>query len=349
MQDNLGIILIVDDEASVLSALRRELLTLAPVMIAQSASEAYKILDSHNISVVLSDYKMPDVDGISFLSQIRETHPQVTRLLFTAYSGEELLIEAVNRAGIFHFIKKPWESGELKLTMERALDFNTLNKNIVYYKQRLEKMEDIKKGSMSLISHELKTPLTVVKGYADMIEPYILDDVEKLIYKRMQESLDRLQSFIDHVVDIVSVEKECPDTVEKVEISSLIASLFENYHPQKHYNIDTKRSLLITFLQKFSTFIKDKNTDYTVSINEAGNYLSILIDLSTEKTYRNPQLPLFEALEPNCSYINYDGEHNLELGYAKKAIQCLDGEFYITPQKKALHFEILLPLQMIQR
>jgi CheY-like chemotaxis protein len=347
MQKNIGIILVVDDEAAVLSALRREILDIAPVMIAASASEAYGILGAHDISVILSDYKMPGTDGITFLSDVREKYPQITRLLFTAYSGEDLLLDAVNRAGIFHFIKKPWDSASLKITLQRALEFHAMNEEMVRYRQRLANLEDIKKGSLGIISHELKTPLTSLRGYADMMEPYVSDDVERIIYRKMQESLDRLHAFVEHVVDLVTVDSECPDTIEREEVSSMLASLFNNYVPQELYNIDTRRELLFTFLKKFSAFIKNRQAPYAVLATEAGKYLVISVELRNERDYPHAQLPLFEALEPDVNYINYDGEHNLELGYARKAVKCLGGEMRISLKKKYLCFDILLPLSLV--
>jgi response regulator RpfG family c-di-GMP phosphodiesterase len=120
MDKPLAPLLIVDDEPSVLSALKRELRDTAPVFTAQSPSEALEILNKNTVGVVVSDYKMPGKDGVTFLSELKDLPYEPVKILMTAFSDPDIAVDAINRAGIFYFLKKPWNSVELKVLMDRG-------------------------------------------------------------------------------------------------------------------------------------------------------------------------------------------------------------------------------------
>ena len=103
-------ILIVDDDSAVLSSLKREL-RKEPFIIhsAPHAAGAIAYLESNHPSMILSDHKMPERDGISLLNEVRERWPDIVRVLISGYADMDILIGAINKAEIFRFIPKPWE------------------------------------------------------------------------------------------------------------------------------------------------------------------------------------------------------------------------------------------------
>ena len=122
-------LLIVDDEPNVLSAMRR-LCQNAAVMPAihnpsiatfTSAPEALDYLDDHEVDIVISDYRMPDMDGASFLACVKERHPDTARIIMSACSDIDGIVRAVNHAGIFRFVSKPWSDPDLKATILEVL------------------------------------------------------------------------------------------------------------------------------------------------------------------------------------------------------------------------------------
>lgn len=116
-------ILIVDDEAHVLTALRR-MLHGQPfrVVTAGSAAEGLELLESAEFAVLISDYRMPDMDGIAFLQQAKRRQPDSVRMILTGYADIGLVIDAVNKGEIFKFVAKPWNDDELKLNIASSLD-----------------------------------------------------------------------------------------------------------------------------------------------------------------------------------------------------------------------------------
>ena len=122
-------LLIVDDEPNVLSAMRRLCLNAAvlpaipnpSVTTFTSPLEALRYLDGLSVDIVISDYRMPEMDGATFLARVREQHPDVARIIMSACSDIDGIVRAVNHAGIFRFVSKPWSDPDLKATITEVL------------------------------------------------------------------------------------------------------------------------------------------------------------------------------------------------------------------------------------
>jgi response regulator RpfG family c-di-GMP phosphodiesterase len=82
------------------------------------------------VDVVVSDYLMPEIDGISFLSQVKAIQPEATRILLTGYADKENAIKAINDVGLYQYIEKPWENDDLKLIIRNGLEKRILLKRL---------------------------------------------------------------------------------------------------------------------------------------------------------------------------------------------------------------------------
>ena len=129
-------ILIVDDEESILKALRR-LLYMTPctageksfklnVDIFSSPVDALEKAKHTAYDLVISDYRMPVMNGVQFLKAFREIQPDTVRLILSGYADLNGLIAAINEAGISRFISKPWNDYELVSTIGQALALREL-------------------------------------------------------------------------------------------------------------------------------------------------------------------------------------------------------------------------------
>lgn len=129
-------VMIVDDEEMVVRSLD-SLLTLESryrVRTFMSPRRALEAAREEEIHVVLADFLMPDLDGISFLNELRTFQPEATRLLLTGYADKENAIRAINDAGIYYYLEKPWDNEQLKIVIrngiERSLLFRDLSEQI---------------------------------------------------------------------------------------------------------------------------------------------------------------------------------------------------------------------------
>ncbi len=116
-------ILCVDDEANVLSALERQLRREFEVFTAEDARAGMRILVKHGpFPIVMSDMRMPLVDGASFLAKVKEKSPESVRVLLTGQADLEAAIRAVNRGQIFRFLNKPCRREDLLAALHEALE-----------------------------------------------------------------------------------------------------------------------------------------------------------------------------------------------------------------------------------
>jgi len=127
-------VLIVDDEPNVLNALRRMCMNdailpaIAPATITTFTSplEALAFAGEHRVDLVISDYRMPDMDGATFLASIKERQPDAARIIMSACTDIDGIVRAVNHAGIFRFLSKPWSDPDFKAAINEVLAHRSL-------------------------------------------------------------------------------------------------------------------------------------------------------------------------------------------------------------------------------
>jgi DNA-binding NtrC family response regulator len=123
-------ILVVDDEEMVLNSMKAffAIESNYKLLTYTSALKASEDLKRNNLKVdlVISDYLMPEMDGITFLAKVKEMLPMVPRILLTAYADKENAIEAINNVGLYQYIQKPWDNDDLKLAIRNGLEKTTL-------------------------------------------------------------------------------------------------------------------------------------------------------------------------------------------------------------------------------
>jgi putative nucleotidyltransferase with HDIG domain len=124
-------VLFVDDEVNILRAVQR-LLRHEPcrVLTASRGSEALGLLANESAQVVVSDQRMPEMNGVELLSVIRERHPDAVRMMLTGYTEMNVAVEAINHGEIYRLITKPWNDEELKATLRQAFDHYDLKSEI---------------------------------------------------------------------------------------------------------------------------------------------------------------------------------------------------------------------------
>ena len=120
--------MIVDDEEMVATALRSflELETSYRILTYTSPVQALEDDGVEDVNVVIADFMMPDMDGITFLQQFRELNPEATRILLTGYADKENAIRAINEAGLYYYLEKPWSNEHLKLVIRNGVERSTL-------------------------------------------------------------------------------------------------------------------------------------------------------------------------------------------------------------------------------
>ena len=120
--------MIVDDEEMVTISLRNlfRLQTTYQVFTHTSPKEALGAAGGAAVDLVITDYLMPEMDGITFLSRFKETQPQAIRVLLTGYADKENAIRAINSVGLYQYIEKPWDNDKLLIVVKNGLEKRAL-------------------------------------------------------------------------------------------------------------------------------------------------------------------------------------------------------------------------------
>jgi len=139
-------IIIVDDEEMVLTSISSFLMleTGYNVETFLSPHEAFEFITNNEVDMVISDYLMPEMDGITFLGKVREVKPQIPRIILTGYADKENAIKAINEVGLYQYIEKPWDNDDLHIIIRNGLEKQQLMKSLE------EKIREISKAYSDL-------------------------------------------------------------------------------------------------------------------------------------------------------------------------------------------------------
>src|SRR6266478_3159269 len=218
-------ILIVDDDAALLEALPQALSLRIPgvqVVTSDSTLEALERIQKYDYDVIVSDIKMPGMDGLALLARIKELRPETPALLITGHGEHELAVQAL-RGGAYDFIQKPIDRDYVVAALYRAIQTHQLRRQLREHQRALElhaqSLERVvqhrtqelvqanaaKDKFLSMVSHELKTPLTSLRMRTQHLrqhrEQAESDDIVSLGLEDMERSISRLEVLINDLLD----------------------------------------------------------------------------------------------------------------------------------------------------
>ena len=223
-------IIIVDDDAALLQALPQALslrLTAIEVDTSDSALEALDLIKEHDYDAVISDIKMPGMDGLALLAKIQAMRPETPTLLITGHGEHDLAVQAL-RGGAYDFIQKPIDRDYMIAALIRAIQTYRLRREVAEQQRALElhalSLERVvqnrthelveanaaKDKFLSMVSHELKTPLTALKGRTQLLQRQIkregAEDVVRAGLEDIERSIKRLQVLVEDLLDASLVD-----------------------------------------------------------------------------------------------------------------------------------------------
>lgn len=164
-------VLLVDDEESILNSLRR-LLRGQPydVLLATSGAQALEIMAQQPIDLVMSDARMPNMDGATLLAYVHLHYPHTTRIMLTGYADPAAIIKAINEGQIHRYISKPWHDEEMLLTLRQSLAYQHSERERVRLVQETrDQNEQLKQLNATLEKH-VASRTAELQQTADMLD-----------------------------------------------------------------------------------------------------------------------------------------------------------------------------------
>jgi signal transduction histidine kinase len=233
-------ILCVDDEVDNVDALERLFRRKYDVLKATSGAEALEMLGRKRVSLIVTDQRMPNMTGVEFLSESMKTQPEAVRILLTGYTDIESVISAINSGQVYRYVTKPWDPVDLANTVDKAIERYELSAELKEKNMALElalkelrTLDEAKSNFMILINHELKTPLTVMLSFLELLKETSLNGEQNKYVERVWGSADRLQTLINDSLELVSAETgTLPIKPTGINLKKLVAELKKDYQKQ---------------------------------------------------------------------------------------------------------------------
>lgn len=171
-------IMIVDDEPVNLRLLERLLSRSYQVIAASSGTEALQLLLEHDVALLITDQRMPGMTGIELLKRTVDFRPHMVRMILTGYTDVSSLVEAINCGQVYKYVTKPWNNEDLRLAVERALEYYQINKNsheLETVNARLqERLQAMTNSFVRAIADALEAKDEYMRGHSRRVSGYAM-------------------------------------------------------------------------------------------------------------------------------------------------------------------------------
>ena len=149
-----GKIVVVDDEKIVTSAFKTLLKVegFSDAHFFNSPQDALEFLKNNTPDLVISDFLMPEINGLEFISEVKKMYPEVSKILLTGYADKENAIRAINEVGLYRYIEKPWDNDDLIINIKNGIERSYLLSEL---RKKIAELEDAKK-ELEKYSHKLE-------------------------------------------------------------------------------------------------------------------------------------------------------------------------------------------------
>ncbi len=210
-------VLVVDDEKEIRAFLSKALSRLGGfhVEVAESGEEALQKLDRERIDLVLTDLKMPKMDGLQLIAAIAKSRPETLTIMMTGHGTIESALEAM-KLGASDYITKPLNLDEMILRLRKVLEekqrfvkLKDFADQLERTNQELRKIDSMKSEFVSVASHELRTPLAAIKNAVQLIlsgkTGEINPDQEKFL-SMAERNINRLTNILNDLLNLSRIE-----------------------------------------------------------------------------------------------------------------------------------------------
>jgi len=248
--DTRGKVLFVDDEINILKSIRRGFLH-APfeVVTAESARDGLRILEESCVDIVVTDYRMPDIDGFQFLKMVKERYPEVNRVILSGFIEKSVAVESLTRGLASTYILKPWLNDDVEekidhiLSMRKALKSKKLLgiinqiENLPHldnlYQEFMEAVNEDK--SMDTISKIIQKDLSIATKVLQVANSafYGLKNCTSIKQAAVTLGLDTLQDIL-LTISIINTMKWNVTQMNRLQEIFLNAFIMNSHLPQLH-------------------------------------------------------------------------------------------------------------------
>jgi len=230
-------LLVVDDNAVHMVALSNALMDTGEYQVTAvgSAQEGLKLLRLQQFDLVLTDLRMPEMDGIEFLRLARQFDNDLVGVVMTGHGAIDTAIEAM-KAGALDYVLKPFKLSTIVPVLKRGLEVRQLRKEVAQLQQRVrEHVVELESANQELeafsytVSHDLRAPLRVISGMSTVLvqsyAPQMPGEARQLV-NRISTSVDHMSYLIDHLLRFASLSRQ-PVARQPVDVAEIVLEVLE--------------------------------------------------------------------------------------------------------------------------
>ncbi|MBN1501492.1 MAG: response regulator [Spirochaetes bacterium] len=224
-------LLIVDDEVKIADKIAQILKKENyDTEVCSNGKEAIEILKTRKFDIILTDINMPEVDGFQLMNHIKTSKLETVPIVFTGYASIEGAIKALH-LGAYDFIQKPVDGETLKHRINKAANHILLQRENEKNLIELKKLNRLKDEFLTLVSHDLRSPLSSIGGYAGyLLKKGNLNDKQERYINVIKDISDHLYSLVNELLDISKIEQGIIDLKkEKFNIGEIISSSVNSF------------------------------------------------------------------------------------------------------------------------
>ncbi len=240
-------LLVVDDEPDVVQSLQDLLRREYHVLGATHAREGLRLLREQPVHLVMTDQRMPEINGVEFLRNVRRDRPDAIRLLFTGYADIKAVIDAINEGHVYRYITKPWDPDELLTVLRQAAeqydllqerqrlldDLRRKNEELEQANAELHRANVLKEAFIRVASHELRTPLTILLALPELaLRMHGPDTAAADLFRRIQQAGMRMHRQVEQLLQMLQVGRfERPLERRPTDCAALVREAAEDIRP----------------------------------------------------------------------------------------------------------------------
>ena len=359
------LILIIDDEESLRDGCRQALEKSGyTVLTAGEGAEGIKIARESNPEIAFIDLKMPGISGMEIIEILSQDIPDIVLIMITGYASIVSAVEAIQK-GAYDYLPKPFSPDQLRTVVKRGLDHRNLKIETRRLREEKERME---KSFITFVSHEMRSPLVVIRQYIESLKAIAGDRFDKDvtdIIERCRIRIQNLEEMIEHWLDLSRIEdgtfaqKKDPLTLSRiiarsVEDMSPVCQekdiLLESHVPDALPNIiGDEESLVRVFTNIIGNATKYTPGGGKITLSAENNEYYITVSISdTGSGIPHDKLPFI--FEPFYRVKGKEEKHRgsgLGLTFCKKIMESHGGEIWATSKEgEGTTFVLKFPTQL---
>ena len=324
--ENPAKILVIEDEVEV----RKSYIDMFgffgyDVHAVSNGHDGLKLINNEDYDIVVTDLNMPGMDGLDVLKYIKKNKPYIEVIVITGYATLENAIKAM-KVGAYDYFTKPVDIDHVRIVLSKCLQqlkAKKENEELRTLNQQLRELNELKDKFITITNHELRTPITVLKGYIELIDYFL----EKSKDKDISEAIEIIGGTMSELISIVE---------QMHDMSSL------NYGKKKFFATDVHiQDLLQTIYREMKLLFDKRNVKFELNLNGAATIV--------HGDFHRLKRSLRELVQNALKFTPENGEVQIEYNINQMnqnvTIKVSDTGIGIPPEKQSLVFEPFYEVQ----